>query len=197
MRILTSVSLLAMGLYAAQNNKMDEAEFMGFIAKNGKNYTDKQEMDARRENFAKSKKIVQRLNASSRGAFFDLTHFADLHEHEKERLVRYGESFRQAIMDDLTKAEGYLHSHGRMLSGGGSGGSFGPTDEVKSVNWLDAGKVTDVRWQGYQCNASWAISAVTVLEAMQAIKDDTQPIALSDQEAMDCTAAKQDQANSC
>ena len=143
MRIFASVCLLTVGIFAAQD-KMDDAEFMSFIARNGKNYTDKQEMDSRKENFKNSKKIVQKLNATSKGTFFDLTHFADLHEHEKERLVSYGESVRQAVMEDFTKAEAYLRSDGRRMLAGES--SLGPTDEVKSVNWLEAGKVTDVRW---------------------------------------------------
>ena len=55
------------------------------------------------------------------------------------------------------------------------------------MNWLDEGKISEVRWQGYNCNASWSIAAVTVLEAMVAIRDSAAPVRLSEQEAMDCT----------
>lgn len=62
--------------------------------------------------------------------------------------------------------------------------------QAKKVNWLDTGKVGPVKNQGY-CGSCWSFSATTVLETMQAIKDDADPIQLSEQEGVDCTTNTQ------
>ena len=113
---------------------------------------------------------------SSKGAFFDFSPFSDMLPEEKEQM-KGGE----AIIDPAAHENFKQTQKGRNLSSSDS--------EVRSVNWKEAGKVTEARWQGFYCNASWAISAVTVLESMQAIKSDTSPpVKLSEQEALDCTS---------
>ena len=54
-----------------------------------------------------------------------------------------------------------------------------------SINWTTLGKMSPVKNQG-SCGSCWAFAAVTAQEAMQAIKDDTTPVRLSEQEGVDC-----------
>lgn len=55
----------------------------------------------------------------------------------------------------------------------------------RSINWVTRGKVGPVKNQG-TCSASWAFAATTIQESMQAIKNDTPVVQLSEQEGMDC-----------
>ena len=50
---------------------------------------------------------------------------------------------------------------------------------------MTKGKVHPVKDQG-NCGSCWAMAATTVQESMQAIKKDTAPVRLSEQEGVDC-----------
>ena len=60
-----------------------------------------------------------------------------------------------------------------------------PLRADQSINWVDKGKVHPVKDQG-GCGASWAFAAATVQETMQAIKNETDVVRLSEQEGIDC-----------
>ena len=53
------------------------------------------------------------------------------------------------------------------------------------VDWFAAGKIGPVKEQG-QCGACWAFAGTSVLEAMIAIRDNTYPKRLSEQQGLDC-----------
>lgn len=96
----------------------------------------------------------------------------------------------EAIIDPAAHESFKQTQKGRNLSSSDS--------EVQSVNWKELGMVTGARWQGYYCNASWAIAAVTALESMQAIhSEQLPPVKLSEQEALDCTSAVGPTPNNC
>ena len=58
----------------------------------------------------------------------------------------------------------------------------------RSINWVTRGKVGPVKNQG-TCGACWAFAATTIQESMQAIKNDTDVVQLSEQEGIDCDAS--------
>lgn len=53
------------------------------------------------------------------------------------------------------------------------------------VDWVEAGKVTEVKSQG-ACGSCYAFSAFTTLEAAIAIADDRDPVRISEQQVLDC-----------
>jgi len=59
---------------------------------------------------------------------------------------------------------------------------------AQNINWADKGKIWGVKNQG-SCGSCWAFAATSVQESMQAIKDNTTPVRLSEQEAVDCVTA--------
>lgn len=58
-------------------------------------------------------------------------------------------------------------------------------DPSQNINWATLGKISKVKNQG-SCGSCWAFAATSVQEAMQAIKYNTTPVQLSEQEAVDC-----------
>ena len=55
-----------------------------------------------------------------------------------------------------------------------------------AINWVSLGKVHPVKNQG-GCGSCWAFAAVLAQESMQAIKDGTAPVRLSEQQCVECS----------
>ncbi|KAI4304411.1 hypothetical protein MLD38_039925 [Melastoma candidum] len=58
-------------------------------------------------------------------------------------------------------------------------------DVPDSVDWISAGAVTPVKYQGQQCGSCWAFSAVAAVEGLTKIRTG-RLISLSEQELIDC-----------
>jgi C1A family cysteine protease len=83
-------------------------------------------------------------------------------------------------MDGSTGAGGFIP--GSLVPPTGFGGRH---LQNSYKDWRDTKFLGDVKNQG-GCGSCWAFAATTVQETMQAIKDDTDPIRLSEQEGVDC-----------
>lgn len=59
-----------------------------------------------------------------------------------------------------------------------------------TINWAEQGKTTPVKFQGF-CSSCYAFAGTTVQETMQSIKYGTEPVRLSEQEGIDCSARQQ------
>jgi C1A family cysteine protease len=70
------------------------------------------------------------------------------------------------------------HGNGRHLSHDEGQGRRLQSSDL-SINWVELGKVGAVKSQG-GCGSCWAFAATTAQEAMQAIKNDTTPVRLSE-----------------
>lgn len=56
---------------------------------------------------------------------------------------------------------------------------------TEDIDWIAAGKVSPVKDQGY-CGSCYSFTAMTVLESMIAIANDTEPKHLAEQQIVDC-----------
>lgn len=91
-------------------------------------------------------------------------------EPQHERSTSYGRNSRE---------EG-----GR--GGRGERGGRNLIAEALTVDWFTAGKTTGIKDQG-SCGSCWAFTANTVSETTYAIKSGKAPVALSEQQLIDCT----------
>ena len=73
-------------------------------------------------------------------------------------------------------------------NGLGSANGLGNQDTHRAVDvdWAYDGKMGDVKDQG-SCGSCWAFAATTALEGTIAIKQNTAPVRLSEQQIVDCT----------
>jgi C1A family cysteine protease len=117
--------------------------------------------------------------------------FKSTHEKIQEENSK-GHSFTLAhnFMSAMTQQERVqLLGFHPMRANNASTHLFAPASEAPdAVDWTTEGKVTPVKNQG-QCGSCWAFSAVEALESRWAIHEGKPPVAMSEQELVDCDTA--------
>jgi len=148
-------------------------EFQKFTAKYNKNYKNVVDFDGANNNWRKSKEKVRALNRANKG-----------------KGVKFGDNWTSDLDDDEFRAMLGLDTQDLVPADQVGGGLEDISDERRMLysakDWVTEGKMGPVKAQGY-CGSCWSFSATTALEAMQAIKDNTTPVRLSEQEGVDCT----------
>ena len=121
----------------------------------------------------------------------------ELNKANANEPVEFEDNFTSDLMQEefeemlgLNTEDLYANDRRRMLEADHESEEGRRNLQARRVNWLNSGKVGPVKNQGY-CGSCWSFSATTVLETMQAIKDDADPIQLSEQEGVDCTSNTQ------
>ena len=97
MRVLFSLTMLSAATLASDLDDMGHRDFMAFIATNGRNYKNVEEMATRRSVFDQAKEVVKNLNATIEGIRFKVNHFADMTEDEKSEMSQAGDRMRESV----------------------------------------------------------------------------------------------------
>ena len=122
---------------------------------------------------------VARLNNdnASNSVVFKINETGDLNDVEFKKMqgLQVPEEASQQATDNQSN-RGNGRNKGRNLQ---------DSNTDQSINWVTQGKVHEVKSQG-GCGSCWAFAAATVQESMQAIKNETNVIRLSEQEGVDC-----------
>ena len=148
----------------------DTTEFQEFIGKFGKSYTSVGQMNDRLSIWRANKLNVDHLNASNAGTgvVFGMNETGDMTEEEflqRQGLVKPW-NFDELKSSDSHSSRSQHHRSGRLGAD-------------QSISWVDRGKVHPVKNQG-GCGSCWAFAAATVQETMQAIKNETGVVRLSE-----------------
>jgi len=154
----------------------DKEKWNVFTRKFAKVY-DSQEHEARAYRvFVKNVWYIEYINAQNLTYTFGVNQFTDLTTDEFKAATSCGafmEGWNKTYAMGTTAEE---HERARAKRAGGSGG----------VDWVTQGKVTAVKNQG-QCGACWAFSTTGAVETAYAVKHNTAPVMLSEQELVDCS----------
>ena len=156
MRVLFSLTMLSAATLASSLDDMGHRDFLAFIATNGRNYKNVEEMATRRSVFDQAKEVVKNLNATIEGISFKVNHFADMTEEEKNEMSQAGDRMRESVGKHFESAN--TKDHRRRLTSTDDDDSW-----MHSINWKEAGKVTEAWWTGWECSSSWAIAGVTAM----------------------------------
>ena len=152
-------------------------EFAKFAAKNNKFYTTAEEFDHRRGNWKKNHDKVKVLNKKNTAVQFDDNFTSDLLDEEFNAMLGLDTTDLVADNSRRLSADNETEEGRRRLA-------------ISRVNWVEAGKVSPVKNQGY-CGSCWSFAGTLAQETMQAIADDAAPIRLSEQQGVDCTTNTQ------
>nr|XP_018909848.1 PREDICTED: putative cysteine proteinase CG12163 [Bemisia tabaci] len=144
-------------------------QFEEFVKKYNKVYLSSQEKESRMEIFAKNLKRYEEMNAADMGtATYGVDQFSDMTADE----------FRQKML--TLNVDAYRKSATRVYDGP----ELHKKKQPKNFSWVDKGKVTPVKNQGY-CGSCWAFSAVGNMESLYAIKHNKMET-FSEQQIVDC-----------
>lgn len=124
-------------------------------------------------NFAMNKGRIKKLNETNRGVSFAINPSANLDDEQWAKIAGGGEVPFEHIHEAKRNVP-HEDPHGRSLY------------NVRSVDWIEAGKVHPPKWQG-ECGSCWAFASTLVQESMEAIQKDLTPVQLSEQEGLDCS----------
>ena len=185
----TSCMLAALAVHAV-DGRIDEAnmgdrqqssQFTAYAASQNKHYGSKKEFGERMGIWIKNHAKVQRMNETHEDVQFSDNFTSDLTDEEFAEMTGLGkkDSPDRMLEGTTTSAEDQLIAEalheGRELQAGWG-----------LINWITLGKVHPVKNQGI-CGSCWAFAAVLVEESMNAIKDGTSPVRLSEQQCVDCS----------
>ena len=177
--LLASIGMAKVTTRSLQAQKEEQLlRFAEFTGKYNKHYTSTEDIEARFNIWSENAAQVALLNAENAGTgvTFKINHTGDLTEEEFSRIKGLKQNNVGNQPDGVGK--------------GGNGGNGGrcqvePDDIDQSICWVTEGKVHPVKDQGY-CGSCWAFAAATVQESIQAIKNETDVVRLSEQEGVDC-----------
>jgi len=145
-----------------------------FTKKFGKVY-DSQEHEARAYRvFAENVRHIEFINAQNLTYTFGINQFTDLTADEFKEATSCG-AFMEGWNKTYAKGTPVRNKRSKARRHGGSG-----------VDWVAQGKVTAVKNQG-QCGGCWAFSTTGAIETAYAIRHNSAPIQLSEQELIDCS----------
>lgn len=174
--------------FIGDSAEISEAEFQeafsDFLAKYRKSYLNSYEFENRymifRENYQKISD--HNLNSDHIGFTLAINEFADLRQDEfADRYLGYkapplSERLNKKMegIDSLSDLNALFKTDEEEI-----------TEDFEYFNWVDQGKVHEVKNQG-SCGSCWAFSAVGAIESAYAIGHDTEPLDLSEQQFVDC-----------
>ena len=160
----------------AKANAQVMTEFLNFQAQHNKNYMSMAETNMRLENFKHSKEVVEKLN-----------------DDNKDTDAEFGQNSTSDMSDFEFKSSmhGLNPEENKTMKLNSA-----PVDESEDedhcvLNWATdenptkKSKMHPIKSQG-ACGSCWAFAAATAQEGAQAIKDDRDPVRLSEQEGVDC-----------
>lgn len=149
------------------------AAFNEFMQEYGKEYSTMEETSYRYKVFANNYKIINEFNANpEKTSSVAINKFADLTDEEFEKL------YLSKTIAIGSKEEDYI-----------------PSTTDLDVDWKE--KVTPVKDQA-MCGSCWTFSSISVVETLIAIKNNSDPVPLSEQELVDCcTGANCTRSNGC
>ena len=116
MRQIFALALLS-GFVLAKNSN-DDADFLNFAAKHGKNYKNQSEFSHRKNNWKLATWEVASLNASSTTATYEVNFFGDLDQSEKDQFFGISAAEAEALQDGRVLEEDIVleeETHGREL----------------------------------------------------------------------------------
>ena len=140
---------------------------MNFVEGCAEEFKDINDWLTHKDQYCKSKKIIDELNKNSSGALFEVNCFADKTNDEIVELVGtsseedQGNRLLWPIPDESTVQTTQII----------------PTTD-RSIDWVKAGKVSPVKHQ-HHCASCSIMTGTLVLESMYAIKHDQDPVPLS------------------
>lgn len=145
----------------------DHLQFLGFIAKFGKQYSSRAHLMERYNIFLKNLRFVEKQNAKG-ATTHSINHFSDM-THEEFLQAHTGLKMPSGpmVFSDMDDEEVDVASL--------------PT----SVDWVKAGKVAPVKNQG-ACGSCWAFSTISCLETLHAIHSNCPVQTFSEQQLVDC-----------
>ena len=148
------------------STRAQRAEFIRFAASQNKHYKTYEEFGVRMGNFVKNHATVEQMNETLDDVTFADNFTSDMSDEEYAAMMGSPERLGGAFAAEVDKPS----DHGRELQSSSS-------DQY--INWVSAGKVHPVKDQG-SCGSCWAFAALLVQESMEAIKNDTAPVRLSE-----------------
>ena len=128
--------------------------------------------------WSKNHALVMKMNEEHDGVLFVDNFTSDLTDDEFAKMLG------AVVPEDDEDGDGEGEDASRGLSDDGNDGRRHL--QAGAVNWVTAGKVHPVKDQG-ECGSCWAFAAVLAQESMQAIKDGTSPVRLSEQQCVECS----------
>ena len=155
-----------------------DPKFINFAAKQNKHYTTPEEVHKRESIFNGVNEKIQEWNAKSKAsgkkdaATFGHNVFSDFTQEELEQVKGFKE-------EDPSKRRSFPKENR-----GNKGRGLVAT--ATTIDHAASGKMHAVKNQG-QCGSCWAFAANTALEGAIAIKNNTSPVRLSEQQLVDCT----------
>ena len=166
----------AVAIAKKDRKKKDKtARFVNWASKQNKHYKSVGEYNMRLYFFEENSDLVDELNErfNDRGVTFADNQFSDM--SKDEQIAATGIS---------SKPQGRsLHAESQVPRVGADEGRTLQADTP--IDWFASGKMGPVKNQG-GCGSCWAFAGTSTLEAMIAIRDDTTPIRLSEQQGVDC-----------
>lgn len=169
----------------AEGRKLTTGDYVDYLATNGKTYDDSSDFHNHEEEFAAADNIINKCNKHSQ----ESTH----HDTAKCAHNKMSDMTAEEMQNHLglkLPENGHNH-HGRRLEHMGEAELS--TERARrqlnymeeTIDWVADGKMTAPKEQG-TCGACYSFAALSILEAMVAIKQGTSPVRLSEQQIVDC-----------
>ena len=118
--------------------------------------------------------MVMKMNEEHEGVLFTDNFTSDMTDDEFRQMTGVPEDEDEGEKEDKSRGLSDEDDDGRRHL------------PASAINWVTLGKVHPVKNQG-SCGSCWAFAAVLAQESMQAIKDGTSPIRLSEQQCVECS----------
>ena len=140
-----------------------EFEYMNYIARFNKAYSDSEEFHMRAENFAITDNYIKEHNATNASYKTGHNQFSDWSTEEYNNIIGYAQNENNLVRNEVWLDE---------------------SANADEVNWVKAGAVTSVKNQG-NCKSGWAFSATGTIEAAHFIASG-ELVDFSEQQLIDC-----------
>ena len=145
---------------------------MQFVAKFGKTYATKNDVNSKYEVFVQNYRQMMEHNEKSTTYQMGINKFSDLTIEEFSNLYH-----KNGVAVPLNRREKKMKLQTPMIDD--------DKEAPSSVDWRAAGRVSIPQDQA-SCGACWAFTTTTTIESLIAIKTDSKPIPLSVQHLVDC-----------
>ena len=172
------------GRKRAEKRRYQDTAFNAFVSKYNKDVTSTAEFEKRQECYHKTDAKINKQNAKSLpGDMVALRYahnmFSDMDDDEFEKYLGLNQEIKH---NELSRGLP-MHRPGRHLNNIPNAVNWASTENPQGVV-----RMFEVKNQG-SCGSCWAFAVTSTLEGTLAIKTESTPIRLSEQQGVDCTLA--------